>query len=65
VHHPRLVIAAAEDVDATNNIFIGQDLMHYSAGVQILQATLKGALAPALVFLSLGISGAIWDTSWL
>jgi O-antigen/teichoic acid export membrane protein len=60
VHHPRLVIAGAEDVDATNNIFIGQDLMHYSAGVQILQATLKGALAPALVFLGLGISGAIW-----
>jgi O-antigen/teichoic acid export membrane protein len=46
--------------DATNNIFIGQDLMHYSASVQILQATLKGTLAPALVFLGLGITGAIW-----
>jgi len=46
--------------DATNNIFIGQDLMQYSASVQILQATLKGVLAPVLVFLGLGISGAIW-----
>jgi len=46
--------------DATNNIFIGQDLMHYSASVQILQATLKGALAPVLVFVGLGITGAIW-----
>jgi O-antigen/teichoic acid export membrane protein len=46
--------------DATNNIFIGQDLMHYSASIQILQATLKGALAPVLVFLGLGITGAIW-----
>jgi O-antigen/teichoic acid export membrane protein len=46
--------------DATNNIFIGQDLMHYSASVQILWATLKGALAPVLVFLGLGITGAIW-----
>jgi O-antigen/teichoic acid export membrane protein len=45
--------------DATNNIFIGQDLMQYSASIQILQATLKGALAPALVFLGLGITGAI------
>ena len=46
--------------DATNNIFIGQDLMHYSASIQILQATLKGALAPALVLFGLGITGAIW-----
>jgi O-antigen/teichoic acid export membrane protein len=46
--------------EATNNIFIGQDLMHYSASIQILQATLKGALAPVLVFLGLGITGAIW-----
>jgi len=46
--------------DATNHVFIGQDLMHYSASVQILQATLKGALAPGLVFLGLGITGAIW-----
>jgi len=46
--------------DATNNAFIGQDLMQYSASVQILQATLKGALAPVLVFVGLGITGAIW-----
>jgi O-antigen/teichoic acid export membrane protein len=46
--------------DATNNIFIGQDLMHYSASVQILWATLKGALAPVLIFVGLGITGAIW-----
>ena len=47
-------------LDATNNAFIGQDLMQYSASVQILQATLKGALAPVLVFVGLGITGAIW-----
>jgi O-antigen/teichoic acid export membrane protein len=46
--------------DATNNIFIGQDLIQYSASVQILHATLKGALAPVLVFVGLGITGAIW-----
>ena len=45
--------------DATNNIFIGQDQMHYSAAIQIMQATLKGTLAPVLVFLGLGITGAI------
>jgi Na+-driven multidrug efflux pump len=46
--------------DATNNIFIGQDLMHNSASVRILQATLKGAFARVLVFVGLGITGAIW-----
>jgi len=55
-----LMIVFQAIYEATNNIFIGQDLMHYSASVQILQATLKGALAPALVFLGLGITGAIW-----
>jgi O-antigen/teichoic acid export membrane protein len=55
-----LMIVFQAILDATNNIFIGQDLMHYSASVQILQATLKGALAPVLVFLGLGITGAIW-----
>jgi O-antigen/teichoic acid export membrane protein len=55
-----LMIVFQAIYDATNNIFIGQDLMHYSASVQILQATLKGALAPVLVFLGLGITGAIW-----
>jgi O-antigen/teichoic acid export membrane protein len=47
-------------VDATNNSFIGEDLMQYSAGVQIMQAVLKGTLAPALVLIGLGIAGAIW-----
>jgi len=55
-----LMIVFQAIYDATNNIFIGQDLMQYSASVQILQATLKGALAPVLVFLGLGITGAIW-----
>ena len=45
--------------DATNNSFIGQDLMQYSASMQIMQATLKGTLGPALVFIGLGITGAI------
>jgi O-antigen/teichoic acid export membrane protein len=55
-----LMIVFQAILDATNNAFIGQDLMQYSASVQILQATLKGALAPVLVFVGLGISGAIW-----
>jgi len=46
-------------VDATMNSFIGQDLMQYSAGVQIIQATLKGTLGPALVLIGFGITGAI------
>jgi len=55
-----LLIVFQAILDATNNIFIGQDLMHYSASVQIMQAVLKGTLAPALVFIGLGITGAIW-----
>jgi O-antigen/teichoic acid export membrane protein len=55
-----LMIVFQAIVDATNNSFIGEDLMQYSAGVQIMQAVLKGTLAPALVFLGLGITGAIW-----
>jgi len=45
--------------DATNNAFIGQDMMQYSAAIQIMQAILKGTLGPALVFIGLGITGAI------
>jgi O-antigen/teichoic acid export membrane protein len=45
--------------DATNNSFIGQDLMQYSAATQIMQAVLKGTLGPVLVFIGLGITGAI------
>jgi len=45
--------------DATSNSFIGQDLMQYSASVQIMQAILKGTLGPALVLIGLGIRGAI------
>ena len=55
-----LMIVFQAIYDATNNIFIGQDLMQYSASIQILQATLKGAIAPVLVFVGLGITGAIW-----
>jgi len=55
-----LMIVFQAIFEATNNIFIGQDLMQYSASVQIMQATLKGTLAPVLVFLGLGITGAIW-----
>jgi O-antigen/teichoic acid export membrane protein len=55
-----LMIVFQAIYDAANNIFIGQDLMNHSASVQILQATLKGALAPVLVFVGLGITGAIW-----
>jgi O-antigen/teichoic acid export membrane protein len=55
-----LMIVFQAIYDAASNIFIGQDLMQYSAGVQFIQATLKGTLAPVLVFVGLGIAGAIW-----
>jgi O-antigen/teichoic acid export membrane protein len=55
-----LMIVFQAIFDATTNIFIGQDRMHYSASVQIMQAILKGTLAPVLVFVGLGIAGAIW-----
>jgi O-antigen/teichoic acid export membrane protein len=45
--------------DATNNSFIGQDLMQYAASVQITQAILKGSLGPLLVLTGLGIGGAL------
>ena len=48
--------------DACTNIFIGLDQMHYSAGIQVMQATLKATVAPVLVFLGLGITGAIWGS---
>jgi O-antigen/teichoic acid export membrane protein len=54
-----LMIVFQAIYDATNNSFIGQDLMQYSASVQIMQAILKGALGPAFVFIGLGITGAI------
>ena len=54
-----LMIVFQAIYDATNNSFIGQDLMQYSASTQIMQAILKGTLGPALVFIGLGITGAI------
>jgi len=45
--------------DAACNSFIGQDRMHYSASIQVLQSTLKGTLGPALVLVGFGIAGAI------
>jgi O-antigen/teichoic acid export membrane protein len=54
-----LLIVFQAIYDATNNSFIGQDLMQYSAATQIMQAVLKGTLGPAFVFIGLGITGAI------
>ena len=54
-----LLIVFQAIYDATNNSFIGQDLMQYSAATQIMQAVLKGTLGPTLVFIGLGITGAI------
>jgi stage V sporulation protein B len=45
--------------DAASNSFIGLDLMQYSASTQILYSVLKSLLAPALILLGFGISGAI------
>jgi O-antigen/teichoic acid export membrane protein len=54
-----LMIVFQAIYDATNNAFIGTDLMQYSAAIQIMQAILKGTLGPAFVFIGLGITGAI------
>jgi len=54
-----LMIVFQAVFDAASSSFIGQDLMQYSAGAQIMQAILKGTLGPALVFVGLGITGAI------
>jgi O-antigen/teichoic acid export membrane protein len=54
-----LIIVFQAVLDATTNSFIGQDLMQYSASIQVMQATLKGTLAPALVLVGLGITGAL------
>jgi O-antigen/teichoic acid export membrane protein len=54
-----LMIVFQAIYDATNNAFIGTDLMQYSAAIQIMQALLKGTLGPMLVFIGLGITGAI------
>ena len=45
--------------DATNNAFIGSDLMQYTASTQIMMSILKGTLCPALVLIGLGITGVI------
>jgi O-antigen/teichoic acid export membrane protein len=55
-----LIIVFQSIFDAANNSFIGQDLMQYSASIQIIQAVLKGTLGPALVLIGLGVTGAIW-----
>ena len=54
-----LIVIFHSIFDATCNSFIGQDRMHHSASIQILQSTLKGTLGPALVLVGFGIAGAI------
>jgi O-antigen/teichoic acid export membrane protein len=54
-----LMIVFQALVEATINSFIGHDLMQYSAGVQIMQAVLKGTLGPAFVLVGFGIAGAL------
>jgi O-antigen/teichoic acid export membrane protein len=54
-----LMIVFQAIYDATNNSFNGQDLMQYTARQQIMQAILKGTLGPVLVFIGLGVTGAI------
>jgi O-antigen/teichoic acid export membrane protein len=46
-------------LDVANSSFIGLDLMQYSASMQILQSILKSGLAPALILVGFGITGAI------
>ena len=47
-------------VDGTVNAFIGQDLMQFSASVQITWSTLKGTIGPVLVAVGFGIAGALY-----
>jgi O-antigen/teichoic acid export membrane protein len=54
-----LMIVFQAIFDSTNNSFIGQDLMQYSAGIQIMQAVLKGTFGPAFVLIGLGVTGAV------
>lgn len=54
-----LIVVFYSVFDATSRSFIGQDRMHHSASIQILQSTLKGTLGPALVLVGFGIAGAI------
>jgi O-antigen/teichoic acid export membrane protein len=54
-----LIIIFQAIFDVTNNSFIGQDLMQYSASMQIMQAVLKDTLGPAFVLIGLGITRAI------
>lgn len=55
-----LMIVFQPFVDGTVNAFIGQDLMQYSAGVQIMWSTLKGTIGPVLVAVGFGIAGALY-----
>jgi O-antigen/teichoic acid export membrane protein len=54
-----MIIVFQAMFDGTINSFIGQDLMQYSAIVQIVEATLKGTLGAMLVLIGLGIGGAL------
>jgi stage V sporulation protein B len=45
--------------NAASNAFIGLDLMHYSAGIQILYSALKSTLSPILILIGFAIEGAI------
>ena len=54
-----LIIVFQALVDATISSFIGQDLMQYSAGVQIMNAVIKGTSGPALVLVGFGVAGAL------
>jgi len=55
-----LMILTQPLVDGTVNAFIGQDLMQYSASVQITWSTLKGVLQPVIVLVGFGIAGALY-----
>ena len=45
--------------DAASNAFIGFDLMHYVAGLDVLQSILKSVLVPVLIILGFGLVGAV------
>ena len=58
-----LTIFAGVLATTTQSVFVGYERMELYAATQILQATIKGVLASALVIIGFGVFGAILGTS--
>ncbi len=58
-----LNIFAGVLITTSQSVFVGHERMELYAATQILQASIKGVLASALVIMGLGVFGAILGTS--